>query len=90
MAITWELDIIPIDITNYIASIEAVRIDDEDSENPMYYTIHRAKLETVPEQIIALDRIWAKHQAALSTNAAVIAFVAAKEAAGKANLEARE
>lgn len=90
MGISWRLKITPIDIANYVASIEAVRTDSENPDNPMVYIIPRARIETTPEQIIALDRIWAKHQLALSESAAVAAFVEAKEAAGKANLEARE
>ena len=90
MAITWELKITPINISTYEASIEATRIDDTDPDNPMVYNVARVSLETGPQQLAAMDEIWAKHQAALASTAKVEAFVAAKEAAGKANLEARE
>jgi len=90
MAITWEVKITPINIDKYVASIRATRIDDAEPDNPMVYEIPRAVIETTPQQAAVMDEIWAKHQAALANKAKIDAFVAAKEAAGKANLEARE
>ena len=90
MAITWEVKITPIKIDDYVASIKATRTDDTDPDNPMVYTIARAVLETPTQQIGAMNEIWAKHQTALSGKVKVNTFVATKEAAGKANLEARE
>lgn len=90
MAITWDLKITPIDIANFVASITATRTDTEDPGNPMVYILHRAVIETTAQQVVAMDRVWAKHQTALLEDTAVTAFVEAKQTAGKANLEARE
>ena len=85
--VTWEVKITPINISTYEASIVGTRTDDEGSKS---YTVPRATIETGPQQIAVMDEIWEKYQNALSDAAAVESFVAAKEAAGKANLEARE
>jgi len=90
MAITWEVKITSINLSTYEASIVATRTDDTEPGNPMVYDVPRATIETTPQQVAVMDEIWEKHQAALSSSAVVEAFVAAKEAAGKANLEARE
>jgi len=90
MAITWKLEITPINTATYEASIEATRTDSEDPDNPTTYTVARAPLETPAQQLAVLDEIWAKHLAALSATAAVEAFVTALESAGKTTLEARE
>ena len=90
MAIIWELEITPINISTYEASIDATRTDDTDPDNPMVYNVARAKIETPAQQVAVADEIWEKHQVALASNAAVEAFVSVLEAAGKSNLEARE
>lgn len=91
MAITWELEIVPIDISTYEASITATRTDD-DAENPsvMVYTVPRAKIQTPAQQLAVGQEIRAKHLAALATTAAIEAFVADAEAAGKQYLEDQE
>ena len=90
MAITWEVKITPIDIGNYIASIEATRTDSSDLDNPMVYKVPRAVIETGLQQVAAMDEIWAKHQFALSENVKVQTFIVQKQLDGKTNLEARE
>ena len=91
MAIAWELDITPINISTFEASIVATRTDDN-PENPsvMNYTVPRAKIETPAQQLAVGQEIRAKHLAALAATAAVKAFVAEAETAGKTYLEARE
>lgn len=88
--ITWELEITPINISTYEASIKATRTDDTDPDNPMVYIVHRAKIETPAQQLAVADEIWAKHQAHLAHDTVIDNFVSALEANGKANLEARE
>lgn len=90
MAITWELDITPINISTKEASVKATRTDDTDPENPMIYIVHRAKIQTEEEQLAVGQEIRANHLAALAENEAVRAFVADAEAAGKAYLEGLE
>lgn len=92
MAIEWELDITPINISTFEASIVATRTDKEDPENPtvMVYIVPRAKIETQAQQLDVGQEIWAKHLAALAATAEVEAFVADAEAAGKTYLEAQE
>lgn len=89
--ITWELEITPIDVSSFEASIVATRTDD-DPENPsvMAYTVHRAKIETPAQQLAVGQEIRAKHLVTLAATAAVRAFVADAEAAGKQYLEAQE
>lgn len=97
MAITWELDITPINIGTYEASIVATRTetDEADPQNPVIvsvdtYMVHRAKIETLEQQLAVGQEIREKHLAALAATAAVRAFVADAEAAGKAYLEGLE
>lgn len=95
--VEWELAITPINISTFEASIEATRTetDESDPQNPVVvsidtYNMHRAKIETSEDQLAVGQEIRAKHLAALAENAAVRAFVADAEAAGKAYLEAQE
>lgn len=90
MAITWELEITPINISTFEASIVATRTNDADPENPMVYKVHRAKIETSQQQLDVGQEIRAKHLAALAATAAVEAFVSEAEAAGKQYLEGLE
>jgi len=92
MAITWELKITPINISTYEASIIAIRTDNTDSENIdiKIYTVPRAKIQTLAQQIAVADEIWDKHQAALASTVIIEAFTSGLEIAGKINLEARE
>lgn len=90
MAITWKLTITPINILTKEASIQAVRTDDADPDNPMTYNVARALLDTAAQKNAAIDEIWAKHQARLASDAIVDNFVSALETSGKNNLEARE
>ena len=97
MAITWELKITPINISTYEASIDATRTEtnETDPQNPVIvsidtYTVHRAKIETQVQQLAVGQEIRAKHLAALAATAAVQAFVADAEAAGKTYLEGFE
>ena len=95
--IEWELEITPIDISTFEASIIATRTetDEKDLQNPVVvsvdtYTVHRAKIQTPAQQLAVGKEIRAKHLAALAATASVRAFVADTEAAGKAYLEAQE
>ena len=88
--IEWELEITPINISTYEASIVATRTDDTDPDNPMVYIVHRAKINTPAQQLAVGQEIREKHLAALAANAAVEAFVADAEAAGKQYLEGLE
>ena len=92
MAITWELEITPINISTYEVSTVATRTDDTDPENPiiMVYTVPRAKIETPADKLAIGQEIRAKHLAALAATAAVKAFVADAEVAGKTYLEGLE
>ncbi len=95
--IEWELDITPINISTFEASIVATRTetDETDPQNPVIvsedsYTVSRAKIETQAEQLAVGQEIRAKHLAGLATATAIRAFVADAEAAGKQYLEAQE
>lgn len=90
MAITWELEITPLDIPNKVGSIKAIRTDSEDPNNPKTYIEFRTLLETQEEQLAAMDSIWAKHKIALAKDAVVQEFLDELEEQGKNNLEARE
>ena len=88
--ITWELEITPINISTYEASIVATRTDSLDPDNPVSYKVHRAKIETPQQQLAVGQEIRAKHLAALAATAKVKAFVADAELAGKNYLEGLE
>jgi len=90
MAITWELEITPLEVEKKTAYITAVRIDSEDSDNPKTYIVHRANLSTQAQQLVALNEVWAKHQAQLAFDEQIQDFLDKLEEIGKANLEARE
>lgn len=95
--IEWELDITPINMSTFEVSTVATRTEtnETDPENPVVvsehtYTVHRAKIETPEQQLAVGQEIRAKHLAALAETAAVKAFVADAEAAGKTYLEGLE
>jgi len=90
--ITWDLEITPINISIFEASIVATRTDDTDPENidVKIYTVPRAKIQTPAQQLVVGQEIRAKHLAALAATAAVETFVADAEAAGKQYLEGLE
>lgn len=90
MAITWSLEITPINISTYEASIKATRTDDIDPDNPMVYVVPRAKIETSAQQLAVGREIRQKHLATLAATAAVEAFVHDAEVAGKQYLEGLE
>jgi hypothetical protein len=92
--VEWDLKMTPINISTYEVSIAATRTetDETDPQNPVVvssvsYNVARAKIETSQDQLNVGQEIWSKHQAALAKAAAVDAFVADAEAAGKAYLE---
>lgn len=95
--IEWELEITPIDISTFEASIIATRTetDETDPQNPVIvsvdtYTVPKAKIKTSAQQLAVGIEIREKHLAALAETAKVKAFVVDAEAAGKAYLEAKE
>lgn len=97
MAITWELEITPINISTFEASIEATRTetDETDPQNHVIvsvdtYNVPRAKIETPEQQLDVGQEIRQKHLAALANTAAVEAFVHDAELAGKQYLEGPE
>jgi len=89
MAITWELTVTPISIPAKEASIRAVRDEDGTISE---YDVAKATIdiEIMANNIPIMDEIWVKHQERLTRDSDVAAFCSELEAAGKANLEARE
>lgn len=95
--VEWELDIIPINISTYEASINATRIetDEADPQNPIIvsedtYTVPRARIETQAEQIAVAQEVLSKRQKEKDDATVVQNFVSAAETAGKQYLEAND
>ena len=90
MAITWELEITPINISTYEACIVATRTDSEDINNPQTYIVHRAKIQTSTEQLAVAQEILAKRQTEKDANIIIQNFVSALKASGKQYLETND
>jgi len=95
ITITWELDILPINLATKEARVIATRTEIDDVALTTLintYEDSRTIIDTVnmSNNIPILDKIWAKHQTRLTKEAVIDAFVSALEVAGKTNLEARE
>lgn len=89
MAITWELELSPINISTKEGSLVATRIDSVDGST-LKYEVARAPFNDTVDEDAVWDEVWDKHQARLAKNAAIDNFVGAIEGRGKTNLEARE
>ena len=91
MAITWELIPTIVNKSANLISIIAVRLDDQDPDNPLIYQVPKATLSATPsENIWILDEIWGKHQTALTEESSKITYLTNLISVGKTNLEARE
>ena len=93
MAITWDEKITVLDYNQKHVNVTCTRTDSADPSNPKTYTVGPVHIDTPTQRNAVQDAIWALHLADLALAAKVAAFaptVAALEAAGKANLEARE
>lgn len=89
MAITWEMDIKPVNIAKKLVSITGVRTDSEDPDNPVTVRISRGKFGTPQDQLATLDRLFARYLSKVTRNTQIATWLAGKEVAAKANLEAR-
>jgi len=95
ITITWELDIDVISYDTDEVSVQATRTEIDNVElttKTDTYSVARTKIDraVMANNIPILDKIWEKHQTRLTANETKAAFVDGLEAAGKANLEARE
>lgn len=89
MAITWDVQISNVDVSQKRADVTAVRTDDVSGDVETYsYT--KAIIGTTQERQGILQSIWDNHLAAANNQTAIDAFVDNLETAAKANLEARE
>jgi len=93
MAISWELPITVLDYDQKHVSVSGIRTDSEKPEDIKTYTVGPIHINTSEQQIAVLDAIWNMYLADVELEAKIVAFapiISALEAAGKANLEARE
>lgn len=90
MAITWELEITPIDVETQAVSVTATRTDDTLPDESKVYRVDHAVIVTAAQKTAVLDNIWNQHQNAITKQAQIDAFLGTLAANGKADLEARE
>ena len=90
MAITWDVKIFPVSLGDRTANIVGVATDDADPYNPITVRVFKAPLETQEEQLAALDILYERYLSKLARNSQIESWLEGKEAAAKANLEARQ
>lgn len=89
MAITWEVQITNVDVTEKRADVSFTRLDDSTGATETYnYT--KVILETQAQKVALLNHAWDSHLAAVAKQTAIDAFITDLEAAAKVNLEGRE
>jgi len=92
MAVTWEVDITPIDLERKEVRVSATRTDDTDPENVKIetHTVLSVIIDTTAQKLAVMDQIWEMHLADVVKQAQIAAIVDALEVQAVANLEARE
>jgi cytochrome c556 len=90
MAISWDVQITPIDVDRKEVSITAVRMDSTDPTKTETHVIASALLVTADQKTAALDNLWQQHLAWQAKQMKIAAYIGTLAAAAKANLEARE
>jgi hypothetical protein len=90
VAITWDVEITPLNVARKEASVTAVRTD---SDNPTIVETHHiitCVLDTTAQKSAVLDQLWNMHLAWVANQAAIAAYIGGLEESAKTNLEARE
>jgi len=92
MAVTWKVDITPIDLERKEVRVSATRTDDTDPENVKIetHTVLSVIIDTTAQKLAVMDQIWEMHLADVVKQAQIAAIVDALEVQAVANLEARE
>ncbi len=90
MAISWDVQINVLDVAAQAVSVTATRTDDADPTNPKTYSVAYAVITTSAQKLAVMDNIWSQHQAAVTKESAIGAFIGSLQADAKTNLEARE
>ena len=92
MAVTWKVDITPIDLERKEVRVSATRTDDTDPENVKIetHTVLSVIIDTTAQKLAVMDQIWEMHLADVAKQAQIAAIVDALEVQAVANLEARE
>ena len=89
MAITWEVKIIPINVTRKEASIHATRTDDVTGEEQSFNII-TAILDTQQQKINAINQVWQMHLDYDVKQSLIDEYIGTMEIDAKNALEARE
>lgn len=92
MAITWEVNISKVDLTEKRADVSFTRINDNDLQNILtnIYAFSGVIIETTLQRLSLLELVWAQHLETITKKTNVDNFITNLEALGKSNLEARE
>lgn len=90
MAISWEIEITPINISTKEASAIAIRTDDSDPDNPKTYEVAKAPFNSTAEEEAVGDEILGKRQKDKNKTDAIDSFVNAVEGRLKTYLEAND
>ena len=97
MAVTWKVDITPIDLARKEVRVSATRTetDTTDPENIIVlsvetHTVLSVIIDTTAQKLAVMDQIWEMHLADVAKQAQIAAIVDALEVQAVANLEARE
>ena len=96
MAVTWTVNVRPLDIVRKEVSVSATRTetDTTDPENVETkvetHTVLSAIIDTNAQKVAVMDQIWDMHLVEVEKQAQIAAVVADLEALAVANLEARE
>ena len=89
MAITWDVQITPLNVARKEASVYAMRTDDATSEVQNFH-IATCILATTQQKVDILNQLWQMHLDYEANQTAIDAYLSGLEATAKANLEARE
>ena len=93
MALSWELSITVLDYNQKHVSVSGTRTNTDEPDDIRTYTVSPRHIDTTAQQLAVLNEIWALYTADVILDAKKVTFapiIASLEAAGKANLEARE
>ena len=92
MAITWEVTIKPLNVSEKEASIMAIRTDDTNPLDILTEThfIISAILNTTQQKVDALNNIWQQHLDYQARQTAINNYIGTMEADAKSDLEGRE
>ena len=88
--ITWDVKINVLSVADKAVSVNAIRIDSANPDNPVTYIVPRAIIETDEQKLAVMDEIWDNYQLDLTKQGQINNVIGTLETQAKNNLEGRE